>query len=181
MPLCRSSVSGWSLDQLDRVGAGFASADADNLFDAVYKYLAISNPPGRGGFLDGLDGTLAHLVRSDDFNFHLGQKVDDIFGAPVKLGMALLAAKTLGFRDCDAEDASFLQRFLDLVELEGLMIASIFFMRSGPPEGEFRAVGMSSRERLALLALKLRGRHAENVIFTGKGEACGMPWRQAGW
>ena len=35
------------------------------------------------------------LVGDDDLDLHLGQKVDDIFGAAIELGMPLLAAEPL--------------------------------------------------------------------------------------
>ena len=40
--------------------------------------------------------------RQDKFDFHLGKEVDDIFGATIKFGMALLPAKALGFHDSNA-------------------------------------------------------------------------------
>ena len=60
------------------------------------------------------------LVGDDDLDLHLGQKVDDIFGAAIKLGVALLAAEALRLEDGDALDARLLQRLLHLVELERL-------------------------------------------------------------
>ncbi len=55
-----------------------------------------------------------------DLDLHLGQEVDHVFGAPVELGVALLAAKALHLDDGQALDADVLERFLDLVELERL-------------------------------------------------------------
>ena len=60
------------------------------------------------------------FVAEHDLDLHLGQEVDDIFGAAIELGVALLAAETLGLGDRDALQADFLQRFLHLVELERL-------------------------------------------------------------
>ena len=59
-----------------------------------------------------LDHALGQAVRNHDFELHLGQEVDDIFGAAIKLGMALLSTKALGLGDCDARDADFMQRWL---------------------------------------------------------------------
>ena len=69
---------------------------------------------------DRLDNPLGQAVLDDHFEPHLGQEIDDIFGAPIELGMALLAAEPLGLGDGDAGDADLVQRLLHLVELERL-------------------------------------------------------------
>lgn len=61
-----------------------------------------------------------HVVAENDFHFHLGQEVHDIFGAAIELGMALLAAEALGLGDGDALEADLLECFLDLIQFEGL-------------------------------------------------------------
>ena len=65
--------------------------------------------------------------RHHDLDLHFGQKVHDIFGAPVKFGMALLAAEALGFGHGDALNADFLQRLLHFVEFEWLDDGFDFF------------------------------------------------------
>ena len=60
------------------------------------------------------------LVGQHDLDLHLGQEVDDVFGAAIELGVALLAAEALGLGDGDALQPDFLQRLLHLVELERL-------------------------------------------------------------
>src|ERR1019366_3527147 len=103
---------------LDRVRAGFAGTDADNLLDIEDENLAVADAAGARGLLNRLDRGLEPGIRHHDFDFHLGQKIHDIFGAPVKLGMALLAAETLGLGHRDALHADFLQRFFHFIELE---------------------------------------------------------------
>ena len=56
----------------------------------------------------------------DDLDLHLGQEIDDVFGAAIKLGVALLAAEALRFDHGDAFDADLVQCFLHLIQLEGL-------------------------------------------------------------
>ena len=56
----------------------------------------------------------------DHLELHLGQEIDDVFGAAIELGVALLAAEALGLGHGDARDADFVQRLLHLVELERL-------------------------------------------------------------
>src|SRR5271154_5388136 len=105
---------------LDRVRAGFAGADPDGLVDVRYKYLAIADAAGLGRAPDRLDRGTEILVRDHDLDFHLRQEVDDIFGAPIKLGMALLATEALRFQDSYALDSRLLQRLLHFIELERL-------------------------------------------------------------
>src|SRR6516162_7525724 len=105
---------------LDGVRARFAGADPDGLIDLRYKYLAIADAAGLGRAADRLDRRPEILVRDDDFDFHLRQKVDDILGPAIELGVALLPAEALRFEDGNALDSRFLQRFLHFVELERL-------------------------------------------------------------
>src|SRR6185437_12018579 len=58
--------------------------------------------------------------RNHDFDFDLGQKVHDVLGAAIEFGVTFLAPEALGFRDGDALESNFLERFLHLVELEWL-------------------------------------------------------------
>ena len=87
---------------LDRVRAGLAGADADGFLDVGYKYLAIADAAGLGRAADRLDRLIKIVVGDHDLDLHLGQKIDDIFGAAIKLGVAFLAAKALGLEDGDA-------------------------------------------------------------------------------
>jgi len=73
-----------------------------------------------GGLLNGFDGAFDQIVFDDQLDFHFGQKIDDIFGTTVQLGMALLTAKALGFGHGQALKADFVQSFLNFVQLEGL-------------------------------------------------------------
>src|SRR5271169_1774182 len=105
---------------LDRVRAGFAGADPDGLVDLRYKYLAIADAAGLGGAADRLDRRTEILVGDHDLDFHLRQKVNDVFRAAVKLGVALLAAEALRFQDRYALDSRFLERLFHFIELERL-------------------------------------------------------------
>src|SRR5271165_1058453 len=105
---------------LDRVRARFAGADPDGLIDLRYKYLAIADAARLGRATDRLDRRPEILVRDDDFDLHLRQKVDDILCPAIELGVALLPAEALRFKDGNALNSRFLQRFLYFVELERL-------------------------------------------------------------
>ncbi len=61
------------------------------------KILPSPMRPGLGGVADRLDRRgRAFSSADDDLDLHLGQEVDDVFGAAIKLGVALLAAEALG-------------------------------------------------------------------------------------
>jgi len=68
--------------------------------------------------LNCFNGAFDHGIFDHDFNFHLWQEVDDIFGTPIQFGMAFLSAETLGLGNGKSFHADFMQRFLDLVQLE---------------------------------------------------------------
>src|ERR1700684_1757842 len=105
---------------LNRIGAGLPGADANGFLGLRYKYLGIPDPPRLRRIADRFDRRTQILVRNDDFDLHLGQKVDDILSPPIKLGMSLLPAEAFRFEDGDSLDSGLLQRFLHLVEFERL-------------------------------------------------------------
>src|SRR6266550_7588920 len=102
----------------DRVQAGFPGSDPDGFFDAGDEDLAVANAPGLGSTTDRLDGFLDHVVAEHNLDLHLGEKIHDVFGPPVKFGMTLLAAEAFGFGHGNALQADLLQGLFHLVELE---------------------------------------------------------------
>ena len=94
-----------ALEPLDGFGAAFARANADGLVDCRDENFAVPDAAGAGGFLDGLDGPFDLIVFENNLDLHLGQKVDDIFGAAIELSVAFLATETLGFDDGNALEA----------------------------------------------------------------------------
>src|SRR6266702_2071455 len=105
---------------LNGVQPGFAGSDADGFLDVGHEDLAITDAPGLGRAADGVDGPLDEVVADHDLDFDLGQEVDDVLGAAIKLGMTLLTSEALGLRDRDALKSYFLERLFHLVELERL-------------------------------------------------------------
>src|SRR5215208_6356487 len=81
----------------DRLGARLAGADPDRF-----------------------DGALDHVVGDDDLELHLRQEVDDVLGAAVEFGVALLPAEPFRLDYGDALQPHLLERLLHLVELERL-------------------------------------------------------------
>src|SRR5215831_19702036 len=102
------------------IASGLAGADADRLLHRRHEDLAIADPAGLGGFLDGFERLGEHLLAEHNLEFHFGQEIDDVFRAAVKLGVTLLTTEPLGFYNCNALEADLLERLLHLVELEGL-------------------------------------------------------------
>src|SRR5499433_2439384 len=104
----------------DGVQSGFPGSDPNGFFDIGDEDLAVADPPGLGGATDRLDGFLDHVVAKHNLDLHLGEKIHDVFGAPVKLGVALLPPEALGLGDGDALQSDLLQRLFHLVEFEWL-------------------------------------------------------------
>src|SRR3546814_21019470 len=84
---------------------------------------------------DRLHNAFGHRILDDDFELHLGQEVDDIFGAAIEFGVTLLPPETLGLGDGDPADTDFVQRFLHFVELERLDDRLNLLHASRPPLG----------------------------------------------
>src|SRR5229473_8652624 len=104
----------------DGVQSGFPGSDPNGFFDVGDEDLAVADPPGLGGATDRLDGFLDHVVAEHNLDLHLGEEIHHVLGAAIKLGVSLLAAESLGLGHGDALQPDLLQRFLHLVELEGL-------------------------------------------------------------
>src|SRR5262247_784676 len=104
----------------DGVHSGFPGSDPTGFFDVGDENLAIADPPGLGGATDRLDGFLDHVIAEHNLDLHLGEKIHDVFGSAVKLGVALLPTEALGFGHGDALQPHFLQRLFHLVEFEWL-------------------------------------------------------------
>src|SRR5215471_4819789 len=111
-----AAAMGW----LDRVQPGFTGPDADCFLYVGDEDLAVADAPGLCRAADRLDGLFDQLVRDHDLDLHLGQEIDDVFGAAIELGVSLLPAEALGFGHRNALQSYFLKRFLHLVELERL-------------------------------------------------------------
>src|SRR4051812_9661781 len=115
-PRIKSAVTASS----DRIRPPVAGADADRLLDIEHEDLAIADTPRARCILDRLDRIVGEAVLDHHLDLYLGQEVDDIFGAAIKLGVALLAAEALDLRYGDSRHANVVQCILHVVELEGL-------------------------------------------------------------
>src|SRR5271167_1722097 len=156
---------------LDRVRAGLSGADANGFLDLRYKYLAIPDPARLRRTADCFDRRTEILVRNDDFDLHLGQKVDDILGPAIKLGMSLLPAEAFRFEDSDSLDSGLLQGLLHLVEFERLddRLDLLHFGQTPHPRG----VGRAAPGPLAAARPVARGRRVNSI---GSGIAPPSAW-----
>ena len=98
----------------------FVVADADGFGNRADKDLAVADTPGAGSGDDGLNGLFLHIVGDNEFDFDLGEKVNRVFAAAVKLGVALLAAVAAGFEYGHAFNACLKQGILDCIQLRRL-------------------------------------------------------------
>src|SRR5687768_8870270 len=58
-------------NDLDRVLAGLAGADADDLVDGRHEDLAVADPSRLGGLRDRAEDGMNHVVLHDDLELHL--------------------------------------------------------------------------------------------------------------
>ena len=86
----------------------------DGLFEIEDEDLAVTDLAGAGGLFDGFDHLVEDLVSMASI-FTLAGEVDDVLGAAVELGVALLAAEALDLGDGDALHADGRQRFAHFV------------------------------------------------------------------
>jgi hypothetical protein len=94
------------------VGSLLAGTNADRLANGTDKNLSVPNLVSAGRVLDGFDRTLDQRIVHDDFDNYLRDEIYCVFGAPVKLGVALLSAKAFRLDDCHTLDADFVKRRL---------------------------------------------------------------------
>src|SRR5690606_33459900 len=105
---------------LDRVGIGFAGTDADGLLQIDDEDLAVADLAGVGRLGDRLDHSIELVVGNRHVDLHLRQKVDDVLGTAIQLGVSLLSTEAFDFGDGDALYADFRQRLAYVVQLERL-------------------------------------------------------------
>src|SRR6185295_1347909 len=67
----------------DSVQPGFPGANANGFLDVGNENLAVANAPGLRGAADRVDRLLHEVVGDHDLDLHLGQEVDDVFGAAI--------------------------------------------------------------------------------------------------
>ena len=78
------------------IGAGFAGTDSNHLLQIEDEYLAVADFAGVRRLGDRFQHNVQLLIGHGDLELDLGQKIHDIFGAAIQLGMALLSAKSSG-------------------------------------------------------------------------------------
>src|SRR3954470_8790949 len=122
----------------DGIDPGLSGSDTNGFLDVGDEYLAITNASGLSSAPDSIDRPFDQIIPDNNLDFHLREKVHDVFRASIKFGVALLPTEALGFRDRDALEPDFLKCFLYLVELEWLDDRFNFLHGTPPGHFEFR-------------------------------------------
>src|SRR6185369_14897464 len=104
----------------ERVLAGLAGPDADDLLERRDEDLSVADLAGAGSGFDRFDDPVDDRVVDRGFDLHLGQEVDDVLGAAVELRVPFLPPEPLHFRHRDALHADRAQGLTHFVELERL-------------------------------------------------------------
>jgi hypothetical protein len=105
-------------DELERVFAGFARANANHVGQFVDENLAITNLTRLGRSHDGIEHEWQIGIGNHHFDLDLGDKIDSVFGASVHLGVPFLATETPNLANGHAVNAALGQGILDVFEFE---------------------------------------------------------------
>src|SRR5664279_1759934 len=87
--------------------AALASPYPNCLVEGYYEYLPVTDTPRLCTLFDGVDDLGHHVVCYDNFQFYLGNEVDDVRRATVDFFFSARAAKSLHLRHSHALDANF--------------------------------------------------------------------------
>src|SRR5262249_29141408 len=99
--------------------SSLAGADADDVVDGENEDLPVADAAGARDRLDQLARPPRAFVFEQQLDLDLRQEVDDVLGAAIELGVALLSAEPLDLRHGHALYALLGEGLLHLVELEG--------------------------------------------------------------
>ena len=94
----------------------FACSYPNNFLQPENKYFAVSDLAGAGCLANRLDSPVKLIIIQGNFNFHLRQKVYNVFRTPVKFGMAFLPAEPLYLGYGQAFNAEFRKRIAYVVK-----------------------------------------------------------------
>jgi hypothetical protein len=108
--------------------SALTGADADRLLDRRHKDLAVADLVGARRLQHCVERSRQQRIVEDDLDFDLGQEVDDVLGAAMELGMALLAAETAHSATVSPVTPISCNALFTSSSLNGLMMASIFFI-----------------------------------------------------
>ena len=114
-------------NSLQGLRPALASSDPDGVIYRHNYNLAVTVPPCACSALDGLGHLCGNFIDNNNFQFDLGQKADDIFSAPVQLGVLVLAANSDNLADGQALRTDRRQRLFDLIQFERLDDCLNFF------------------------------------------------------
>src|SRR5437762_10305159 len=134
-----------------RFFADLFRADAHRVFHWKNENFPVADLAGLGGAHDFVHSFIHQIIGADDFHFHFREKVHGVLAAAINLGVTLLPAEALHFRDSHSFNSQFGERLFDLFELERFDNRFQFFH-----------VGVNSASRGALQSKAERGTRSHN-------------------
>src|SRR5713226_7695960 len=99
----------------DGLFAALSCPDANDLLHGRDEDLPIANATRLGCSHNRFDDHLFQVVRDNYFYLGFGEKVNDVFGATIELGMAALPSKATHFTDGHTLDARGVEFLLYLI------------------------------------------------------------------
>src|SRR5215475_1868511 len=96
------------------------SANADHLVDRRDEYLSVADLTGVCALNDGIHRLRDTLIRYENCDLCLGEKLDRVLRTPVQLRVALLAAEALNLGHRETLNPRARKALLHLVKLEWL-------------------------------------------------------------
>src|SRR5580700_905368 len=113
--IVRSSLQSYILQ---RVRPGLTGANSHRLPQIRNEYLAVANFTRTRRFNDGFYHPVYLFVIHRQFELHLGQEIDDVFGASIEFSVTFLTAKAFDLCHGNALYPNLGQGGADIVELE---------------------------------------------------------------
>src|ERR1700752_55723 len=99
-----SSIEFLALVTLDCIGTFFSGSDANDFLNPSDKNLAVAYLSRARASRDGLANLHSFLVGYKNLNLDLGQEIDGVFRAAIKVSVTLLATEPFHFADCHSLD-----------------------------------------------------------------------------
>ena len=97
---------------------GLTGADTDDVCQRQDEYLSITDLAGMGCLLYGFNDHIELRIIDSYFELDLGQKVDDILRAAVKLCVSFLSPEPFDFGDSHSGNADFGKVCSNIIEFE---------------------------------------------------------------
>src|SRR5690242_7576350 len=91
--------------QLNRFVTSLAGTYPNGLLHRDDKNLAVTDSACSGRCGNGLDDLWHQIIRYHKLQLDFWNKIHDVLGAPIELGMTFLSTESLDFRNSDSHDS----------------------------------------------------------------------------